>query len=53
LSKRWASPKVIYMPGYTDAEIVHHGVLDPGIAFLHKPFTSDALERKIKEMLES
>ncbi len=43
--------KVIYMSGYNDDTIVHHGVLNPGIAFLHKPFTSDALGRKIREVL--
>jgi DNA-binding NarL/FixJ family response regulator len=43
--------KVIYMSGYTDDTIVHHGVLDPGIAFLHKPFSSDTLGLKIREVL--
>jgi two-component system cell cycle sensor histidine kinase/response regulator CckA len=43
--------KVIYMSGYTDEAIVHHGVLKPGIAFLQKPFTADALVRKICELL--
>lgn len=32
--------------------IVHHGVLDPGIAFLNKPFTSDTLGPKIREVLD-
>jgi PAS domain S-box-containing protein len=43
--------KVIYMSGYTEEAIVQHGVLKPGIAFLHKPFTSDTLGRKIREVL--
>ena len=45
--------QVIYMSGYTDEAIVHHGVLDPGIAFLHKPFSSETLGRKIREVLDS
>ena len=44
--------RVIYMSGYTEEAIVQHGVLKPGIAFLHKPFTSDTLGRKIREVLE-
>ena len=44
--------KVIYMSGYTDDAIVQHGVLKPGIAFLHKPFTSETLGRKIREVLD-
>jgi two-component system cell cycle sensor histidine kinase/response regulator CckA len=44
--------KVIYMSGYTEDAIVHQGVLDPGIAFLQKPFTSETLGRKIREVLD-
>jgi two-component system cell cycle sensor histidine kinase/response regulator CckA len=43
---------VIYMSGYTEDAIVRHGVLKPGIVFLNKPFTSQTLLAKIREVLE-
>jgi two-component system, cell cycle sensor histidine kinase and response regulator CckA len=46
------SLKVIYMSGFTEDFIAHHGVLDPGMAFLAKPFTSHSLGLKIREALE-
>jgi len=45
--------KVLYMSGYTDDAIVHHGVLDPGTAFIGKPFSIDALTRKLREILDA
>ena len=43
--------KVLYVSGYTDEAIVRHGVLGAGIPFLQKPFSIDALARKVREVL--
>lgn len=45
--------KVLYMSGYTDDAIVHHGVLDEGMAFIEKPFTANALTCKLRELLNA
>ena len=44
--------KVLYVSGYADESIVQHGVLEPGLAFLQKPFSADALARKVRELLD-
>jgi CheY-like chemotaxis protein len=43
--------KVVYMTGYAENAIVHHGVLDAGVDLLAKPFTTDGLGRKLQEVL--
>jgi two-component system, cell cycle sensor histidine kinase and response regulator CckA len=43
--------KVLYVSGYTDDTIFHHGVLKPGLAFLQKPFSPITLARKVGEIL--
>ncbi len=44
--------KVLYASGYSDDAIIHHGILEPGIAYLQKPFTRDALALKVREVLD-
>jgi CheY-like chemotaxis protein len=52
LASQHPETKVLYMSGYTDDVIVHHGVLDEGMAFIQKPFAADVLARKVREVLD-
>ncbi len=45
--------RVLYMSGYTDDVIAHHGVLEPGTPFLQKPFSPRALGIKLREVLSA
>jgi two-component system cell cycle sensor histidine kinase/response regulator CckA len=46
------SIKSLYMSGYTDDDIVRRGFVEPSKAFLQKPFTSEALVRTVRKVLD-
>jgi CheY-like chemotaxis protein len=48
-----SNAKILYMSGYTDDAIIHHGLLDSGLSFLQKPFTPDAAAHKVRAVLDS
>jgi two-component system NtrC family sensor kinase len=50
--KRRPGVKVLYITGYTRNAIIHHGRLDPDIELLTKPFTADALARKLRRIFD-
>lgn len=52
LSKTYPDVKALFMSGYTDNVIAHHGILDKGIHYIQKPFTVKALSSKIREVLD-
>jgi two-component system cell cycle sensor histidine kinase/response regulator CckA len=43
--------KVLYMSGYTESAISHHGILIEGTNYIQKPFTVEELARKVREVL--
>ncbi len=52
LAAKDPSLKVLYMSAYFNTAAVSHGLLEPGANFLQKPFTADALARKVREVLD-
>jgi len=51
LTAAYPDLRVVFMSGYTNETIDHHGVLDPGIEFIHKPFTLVDLMYKVRRVL--
>ena len=52
LKTNYPNLKILFTSGHADDAIAHHGVLDPGVAFLPKPFTPSALAHKLREVLD-
>ena len=52
LSAQRPGLKVLYMSGYTDNVILHHGVLEKGIAFIQKPFSVAGLATQVRKVLD-
>lgn len=53
LAKIRPETKVLYTSGYADDAIARHGGLASDVSFLEKPFTRDALIRKVRSILDS
>jgi two-component system, cell cycle sensor histidine kinase and response regulator CckA len=53
VTSRRAETRVLYLSGYAEGIIAHHGVLDPGVSFLRKPVTPEALLQRVREVLDS
>jgi FixJ family two-component response regulator len=52
LTQRRPELAVLFMSGYAEDEIVHRGVVDPGVTLLPKPFGPDSLARAVRKQLD-
>lgn len=53
LQKRLPRLRVLFISGYSDSPLLRAGLAREGSAFLQKPFTADALERRVRELLDA
>jgi DNA-binding NtrC family response regulator len=52
ISASYPGMRVLFMSGYTDNVIAHHGVIEPGVHFIQKPFSVQSLAAKVREVLD-
>ncbi len=52
LKRRWPTLKVLFISGYTNDSVLRAGVESSSVNFLHKPFTLEALSRRVREVLD-
>ncbi len=53
VQESYPSVRVLYMSGYTDNAIAHHGILHEGVNLLQKPFTLVGIAKKVREVLDA
>lgn len=53
VTAKYPAIKILFTSGYTDDAVLRHGIIDEGTNFLQKPFTFDALSRKVRSLLDS
>ncbi len=53
LKEKLPDLQVLFTSGYTDDAVVRHGVIELGTNFIQKPFTPDALAKKVRELLSA
>jgi DNA-binding NarL/FixJ family response regulator len=44
--------KVLYMSGYTEHAIAHHGIIESEAPLIDKPFTPEGLRQRVRELLD-
>ena len=50
--RRWPATRVVFMSGYTDTAMIHHGRLDAGVLLLGKPFRKNELATIVRQALD-
>jgi FixJ family two-component response regulator len=53
LAERLPKMQILFTSGYTDDDVVRHGIIETNTNFIQKPFTFDALARKVRELLDA